>query len=105
MNKMEFFPLLVACARVGAGVLGTRPGVGGEGVEPSQDKNPSPPTLLPQGERGERAARVGCLSPEERGPLLPSPLGGKGLGVRGWNLPRIRTPHPQPLSPEYRSEG
>jgi serine/threonine protein kinase/formylglycine-generating enzyme required for sulfatase activity len=42
---------------------------------------PSPPTPLPQGERGERGT---ALPQGERGEIgPPSPLGGEGLGVRG----------------------
>src|SRR5262249_7584512 len=35
---------------------------------------------------------------------LPRPRG-RGVGVRGWKPRSPKTPHPQPLPPEYRGEG
>ena len=49
------------------------------------------------------------LYSEGRGELFRSPspavLGGRGVGVRGREATEKCTPHPQPLSPEYRGEG
>src|ERR1700719_1590510 len=45
---------------------------------------PSPPTPLPQGARGEECQRWHHLHNKAwRASLLPSPLAGEGLGVRG----------------------
>ena len=45
--------------------------------------------------------RIRSLDP---GPLLPRYSGGEGLGMRGLSTVKS-TPHPRPLSPEYRGEG
>src|SRR5258708_7438012 len=60
-------------------------------------------------EQGRRATAYRLPSPplRRRGERirLPSPLRGRGVGGEGEEHDTFRTPHPRPLSPEYRGEG